>query len=93
MTDFPVGDVLTTTSDSEKQSEKPVDSANGKGIAVEPDAEQADITLRSFRARAEVQAIRNVLGRTGWNRRRAAELLKISYRSLLYKIQRHNIAQ
>jgi two-component system, NtrC family, response regulator AtoC len=36
---------------------------------------------------AERQAIASVLEQTGWNRVRAAKLLKISYRALLYKIK------
>ncbi len=50
-----------------------------------------DSTLRSLRARAEIQAIRHALQQTGWNRKQAAQLLKISYRGLLYKIRQHNI--
>jgi transcriptional regulator with GAF, ATPase, and Fis domain len=48
-------------------------------------------TLSSLRAAAEIHAISNALAQTGWNRRRAAEILSISYRGLLYKIRRHNI--
>jgi len=48
-------------------------------------------TLRSLRAEAEVHAISRALQETGWNRKRAAEILKISYRGLLYKIQQHKI--
>jgi len=50
-----------------------------------------DLSLRSFRNEAEVHAINYALEQTGWNRKRAAKLLSISYRSLLYKIRRHNI--
>lgn len=50
-----------------------------------------DRSLRSFRNEAEIHAINYALQRTGWNRKRAAKLLSISYRSLLYKIRRHNI--
>ncbi len=50
-----------------------------------------DRSLRSFRNEAEIHAINYALQRTGWNRKRAARLLSISYRSLLYKIRRHNI--
>jgi two-component system, NtrC family, response regulator AtoC len=50
-------------------------------------------TLRSARNRAEAQAIRQALGHSGWNRRRAARLLEISYRSLLLKIQQHKITR
>jgi len=52
-----------------------------------------DLSLRGFRNEAEIQAINYALGKTGWNRKRAAKLLSISYRSLLYKIRRHNITQ
>ena len=80
---------------------------NGKLGGLEPDAWQPshsgikvmdcleperDFTLRSFRNEAEIQAINYALGQTGWNRKRAAKLLSISYRSLLYKIRRHNIS-
>jgi len=48
-------------------------------------------SLRSFRDEAEIHAINSALKQTGWNRKRAARLLSISYRGLLYKIRRHNI--
>ena len=50
-----------------------------------------EFTLRSLRDVAEVHAISSALERTGWNRKRAAQLLSISYRGLLYKIRRHNL--
>jgi transcriptional regulator with GAF, ATPase, and Fis domain len=50
-----------------------------------------DLSLRSFRNEAEIHAINCALEQTGWNRKQAAKLLSISYRSLLYKIRRHNI--
>ena len=49
------------------------------------------VTLRSLRAATEIDAISRALQQTGWNRKRAAELLSISYRGLLYKIRQHNI--
>jgi two-component system response regulator AtoC len=48
-------------------------------------------SLRVVRAQVEMQAILAALKRTGWNRKQAARLLKISYRGLLYKIRQHNI--
>jgi transcriptional regulator with PAS, ATPase and Fis domain len=51
----------------------------------------ADLSLRSHRNEAEVHAINIALRKTGGNRKRAAKLLSISYRSLLYKIRQHNI--
>ncbi|ERR1700733_1237853 len=50
-----------------------------------------NFALRTMRTRAEIEAIQRALGHTGWNRSQAARLLKISYRSLLLKIQRHKI--
>jgi DNA-binding NtrC family response regulator len=40
-------------------------------------------------SREEMALISEVLTRTNWNRRRAAEILEISYRSLLYKIKEY----
>jgi transcriptional regulator with GAF, ATPase, and Fis domain len=50
-----------------------------------------DPTLGTARALAEIHAIRQALQRTDWNRKQAAQILKISYRGLLYKIRRYNI--
>jgi len=48
-------------------------------------------SLRSLRVEAEIYAISRTLEYTGWNRRRAAQLLSISYRGILYKIRQHNL--
>jgi transcriptional regulator with GAF, ATPase, and Fis domain len=60
---------------------------------VATDSPQSDphFSLRSLRAEAEVYAISRTLEYTGWNRRRAAQLLSISYRGILYKIRQHNL--
>ena len=50
-------------------------------------------SLRSMRAQAEVYAITRALEEAGWNRKRAAQLLRISYRGLLYKISSHKITR
>ena len=41
--------------------------------------------------KTERDLIRSALNRTNWNRKRAAELLGISYRSLLYKIKEYGL--
>lgn len=71
---------------------------NGDAQAGHREAETAghqdslrDLSLRSFRNEAEIRAVNYALEQAGWNRRRAAKLLSISYRSLLYKIRQHNI--
>lgn len=68
------------------------DSANVGGETEYSPAE-ADLTLRALRAQAEIQAIQHALARSGWNRKQAAKLLKISYRGLLYKIRQHCITR
>ncbi len=40
---------------------------------------------------AEKELIRNILYQTHWNRKRAAELLQISYKALLYKIKKYDL--
>jgi DNA-binding NtrC family response regulator len=54
-------------------------------------AQPLQLGLRLLRAEAEMHAIRRALEQTGWNRRRAAALLSISYRGLLYKIRQYDI--
>lgn len=72
----------------EEQQSKPLDTP----ASVAGDAGEEPIySLRSIRSRVEIEAIRSALKHTGWNRKQAARLLKISYRGLLYKIRQHNI--
>jgi DNA-binding NtrC family response regulator len=42
-------------------------------------------------SREEKRLIREVLNNVNWNRRKAADILEISYRSLLYKIKDYNL--
>lgn len=60
-------------------------------MQAEPSQTDAHFSLRSLRAEAEIYAISRTLEYTGWNRRRAAQLLSISYRGILYKIRQHNL--
>ena len=48
--------------------------------------------VESVKGRAERDAIHAALERTRWNRKAAARLLKVSYRTLLYKIQQYRMA-
>jgi DNA-binding NtrC family response regulator len=56
-----------------------------------PVVDDAVFPLRYLREQAEIKAIQSALKLTGWNRKQASRLLKISYRGLLYKIRRHDI--
>jgi len=42
-------------------------------------------------SKAERELIRNILYQTHWNRKRAAEILQISYKALLYKIKKYDL--
>jgi DNA-binding NtrC family response regulator len=46
---------------------------------------------RCAREEAEADAIRRALHQTNWNRKQAAEQLKISYKALLYKIREYEL--
>jgi two-component system, NtrC family, response regulator AtoC len=47
--------------------------------------------VRNLKGEAEAEAIIGALRQTSWNRRKAAAILNISYRALLYKIQRYGL--
>ena len=47
---------------------------------------------RYARENAEVHGIIRALQQTNWNRKQAAEQLKISYKALLYEIREYEIA-
>ncbi len=47
--------------------------------------------VRGLKDQAEMQAIRETLAETKWNRRVAATRLNISYKALLYKIRQYNL--
>jgi len=47
--------------------------------------------IQSVKAEAERSAIGLALEKTGWNRKAAARLLKVSYRTVLYKIEQYRI--
>jgi two-component system, NtrC family, response regulator AtoC len=47
--------------------------------------------LQSVKSETERNAIAAALKKTGWNRKAAARLLKVSYRTLLYKIDQYHL--
>jgi two-component system response regulator AtoC len=58
---------------------------------LERDESQVGMSLKDIAKRAALEAeyktIRRVLDQTRWNRRKAAQLLGVSYRALQYKIK------
>jgi two-component system, NtrC family, response regulator AtoC len=77
--------------DSRPESQAMADAANESKPGYTWDG--LGLTLRDLMAKAEIQAIRRALEHTGWNRKQAAQLLRISYRGLLYKMRNHSITR
>jgi two-component system response regulator AtoC len=48
--------------------------------------------IQSVRSETERHAIAGALQKTGWNRKAAARLLGVSYRTILYKIEQHQMS-
>jgi two-component system, NtrC family, response regulator AtoC len=58
-----------------------------------PDPEEGDLSVKKAQRALEAELIRKALERTGGNRTRAAELLELSPRALLYKIRDYGIGE
>ena len=68
-----------TPEPEEQQAEPPAPFAGMRSV------------VRDVKARAEAKMIQSALETCGWNRRRAAQHLSMSYRGLLYKIKQHQL--
>ncbi|MEW5993215.1 MAG: sigma-54 dependent transcriptional regulator [Candidatus Zixiibacteriota bacterium] len=64
---------------------------SGIGYSPPPDTYSMKVRVGHLVAEEEKQLISEVLTKTNWNRRKAAQLLEISYRSLLYKIKDYQL--
>ncbi|MBW2467105.1 MAG: sigma-54-dependent Fis family transcriptional regulator [Deltaproteobacteria bacterium] len=73
-----------------KKEGKPVEKSQAF-IAVESEDELYDQGLDEVMTKLEKQMIEHALGKTDNSKIRAAELLKISFRSLRYKVQKYDI--
>jgi DNA-binding NtrC family response regulator len=58
----------------------------------QPNGKSLKSLVRDVKSEAERNAIAAALERTGWNRKAAARLLKVSYRTMLYKIQQYHMS-
>jgi two-component system, NtrC family, response regulator AtoC len=75
------------------------EKVNGLPRAAEPAAPKGQLPasgglkslVRSVKDEAEIEAISRALEETKWNRKKAARLLDISYKALLYKIRQYGI--
>ena len=62
------------------------------GDAAEDAPESLKLLVQSVKSEAERNAIAAALEKTAWNRKAAARLLKVSYRTLLYKIEQYHMS-
>ncbi len=83
-----LGDEESAVRELEDETNNP-DSA--KIIALQSDPPDFKQMMRSVKNEAETEAIASALEKTAWNRKRAAMLLNISYKALLYKIRQYDI--
>jgi DNA-binding NtrC family response regulator len=67
--------------------------SSSDGPETNPTAGGLKSLARNAKDEAEAEAIARALGETNWNRKRAAALLKISYKALLYKIRQYGLAE
>jgi two-component system, NtrC family, response regulator AtoC len=85
--------------DGESQEPGTVRARSAKQVALSPAQGRPDVSgsrslrslIQSVKAEAEKNAIAVALEKTGWNRKAAARLLKVSYRTVLYKIEQYKI--
>jgi DNA-binding NtrC family response regulator len=69
----------------------PLASPGGQSRMDPSDRTSLKSMVQSVKLEAERNAIAAALENTGWNRKAAARLLKVSYRTLLYKIDQYQM--
>jgi two-component system response regulator AtoC len=88
------GSAMPTAGQMMPMSENPQPSYQGKKDPVNEDGEK-DYSLKKRVSKAiekeEKALIAEVLNKVNWNRRKASDILGVSYRSLLYKIKEYKI--
>ncbi len=86
--------VLRDDADAVRELESKIRRGPGRGLNCADEAHPYDgmrSIVREVKDKAEIRLIGEALGANGWNRRRAAGELNISYRALLYKIQQYGL--
>jgi two-component system response regulator AtoC len=77
-----IADLAPSKNDRSRPGATPEVSAEGTGLKG---------LVRSLKDEAEMEAIARALEQTNWNRKKAAALLQISYKALLYKIRQYDL--
>ena len=80
---------------SSKNSDDGINSTTPQNLSTGSPAEKKSFNLKDLGKRAaedaEKEIIQSTLLETHWNRKRAAQLLRVSYKALLYKIQKYDL--
>jgi len=91
-------DLLAETEETFSRGEgvvPPVSTVPSKTVSstetTETSAESLKAMIQDLTVKAERNAIAAALQKTHWNRKAAARLLRVSYRTLLYKIERYQM--
>jgi DNA-binding NtrC family response regulator len=85
-----LADELVAIGELAKQSEPEIAKA-ASATASANDSRDLKTMVRGLKDGAEMEAITRTLIQTGWNRKRAAEILNISYKAMLYKVRQYGI--
>jgi len=64
---------------------------NGDNGGSNPESKSLKSLIHSVKTETEKNAIAAALDQTRWNRKAAARLLKVSYRTILYKIDQYHM--
>jgi two-component system, NtrC family, response regulator AtoC len=73
--------------------QEPRQSTNGaNGDDYQSGPKSLKSLLHTVKCETEKNAIGTALRKTGWNRKAAARLLRVSYRTMLYKIEQYHLA-
>jgi two-component system, NtrC family, response regulator AtoC len=84
---------LVTVDTVPERALKPDPPTPASVLTTQERARDLKFLVRNRKDETEIQAITKALAETKWNRTRAARLLHISYRGLLYKIRQHAITR
>ena len=86
-----LGDESLVRGELESKTDEQQASPDGSKISTGSPARGLKSLVRSIKDETEMEAISRALEETKWNRKRAAALLNISYKALLYKIRQYGI--
>jgi len=78
---------MTGADPGHRSPRKPAKNGNGEDPLIVPEKATLKEVSKIAQRKAEREMIERVLHQTRWNRRKAAQILDISYKALLYKIK------